>query len=336
MNADANTNTPWSVRFRRERERTWTELEALVERCERGGIGSVGPERLTRLPVLYRATLSSLGVARANVLDKGLLDYLESLVARAYLVVYAPRRSFGAVLWRYLAVEFPAAVRAIRWHAATAALLLVLGTAIAWAMVERDPEAFYLFIAPEMSQGRDPSATTASLRETLFGGGEHGLALVTFAIFLFVHNSSVGILTYGLGFVFGLPVVLLLFYNGMILGAMSALFHSRELGVEWWSWILPHGVTELTAIVLCGGAGLHIGHRVVFPGEHSRLHELAASGRRMAIVVAGAVGMLLLAGLVEGIFRQAITAVPVRYALAAVLACAWAVYFAAAGRGARA
>lgn len=327
----AAANTPWSVQFRRERQAAWIELEDLVSRAERSGLQSLGAEKMARLPVLYRAALSSLGVARASVLDQGLLQHLESLVARAYLVVYSPKRRFGEVLVPFLVHGFPGAVRSIRWHVLASGLLLLLGSAIAFAMVRADPEQYYLFVDSGMAAGRDPTASTEALRATLFSGRDDD-GLLAFATFLFTHNSSVGILTYGLGFVLGLPVALLLLYNGMMLGAMTALFHDRGLAVEWWSWILPHGVTELLAIVLCGAAGLAVGQQVVFPGVHARQHGLMLVGRRMGAVVAGSVAMLLLAGLIEGVFRQIVHSVPVRYTLAAVFALLWTAYLALSGR----
>ncbi len=322
---------PWSVQFRREREATWRELEGLVERAEKNQLDSLGAEALARLPVLYRATVSSLSVARASVLDTSLLEYLETLTARAYLIVYAPKRTLFEALAPFLGRGFPAAVRSIGWHVAVAAVLLLLGGALSFAMVRADAENYYLFVDASMAQGRDPTASTEELRETLFS--EHGDdGLMTFAMQLFTHNSGVGILTFGLGLLFGLPVVLLLVYNGMLIGAMTALFHERGLAIEWWSWILPHGVTELTAIVLCGAAGLAIGQRVVFPGRHARSHELAERGRAMGAVGAGAVLMLLLAGFVEGVFRQVVHDLSVRYGMAAGFGLAWLAYFVRAGR----
>lgn len=323
--------TLWSVQFRRERQAAWTELERLVARWESAGPTGLPAEQLARLPVLYRAAVSSLGVARSAVLDQGLRDYLEALVTRAYLVVYTPKRTLGEVLGQFVARSFPGAVWAIRWHVSTAIGVTVLGGVLAYAMVRADSANYYLFMGGDLAAGRVPTATTEELRATLFAGKEQQ-GLLTFVAFLFTHNSSVGIMTYGLGFALGLPVVLLLLYNGMILGAMSALFHEHGLAVEWWSWVLPHGVTELLAIVLCGAAGLAVGQAVVFPGAHSRLHALAATGRRMGAVVAGSVAMLLLAGFVEGVFRQVVQSVPVRYALASLFAGLWMAYFGLAGR----
>lgn len=323
----------WSVAFRRDREPGWRELETLVAQVERRGLRALAPRQLARLPVLYRAAASALSVARASVLDRNLLEYLESLVARAYIVVYAPKRGIVAVVLAHLGAGFPRAVRGIGWHLLGSALVLLLGAAVAFVLTSHDVELFYLFVDRGMAQGRDPMATTEELRATLFDGGDAGSGgLTLFASMLFAHNAGIGIMTFGLGFLAGVPVLLLLFVNGMILGAVAALFHRHGLAVEFWSWLLPHGITELLAIALCGAAGLGIADRLVFPGRFPRLHELATRGRAMGSVVAGAVAMLFLAGLVEGIFRQVVQSLPVRYLLAALLALAWTLYFTLAGR----
>lgn len=321
---------PWSVRFRRERRDAWVELERLVERVERKGIRSLRADELARLPVLYRAAVSALGVSRASVLDTGLRSFLEALVARAYLVVYAPKRGLSEVLVPFLTSGFPAAVRAIRWHVLASAGLLLLGGAIAFTMVRADLDCYYLFVDSGMAQGRTPTASVEDLRRSLFATG--GDDLLTFAAFLFTHNSSVGILTYSLGCALGVPVAILVLFNGLLLGAMTALFHERGLALEWWSWILPHGVTEMLAIVLCGAAGLAIAQTIVLPGRQSRIAGLAEVGRRVGGVVVGSVVMLLVAAMFEGVFRQIVQDVALRYVVAGAFAAAWCAYFVFAGR----
>ena len=78
-------------------------------------------DELQRLPILYRAALSSLSVARTIALDRNLLLYLESLALRAFLAVYGPRASPLEGLARVLRRELPAAVRSARWHILIAA-----------------------------------------------------------------------------------------------------------------------------------------------------------------------------------------------------------------------
>jgi uncharacterized membrane protein SpoIIM required for sporulation len=93
-----------------------------------------------------------------------------------------------------------------------------------------------------------------------------------------------------------------------------------------------HGVTELGAIVLCGAAGLMLGYAIAFPGAQSRLANLAKHGRRAAMVVMGAVFMLLLAGLLEGLGRQLITDTGTRLTIAGTTLLIWLGYYVTAGR----
>ena len=323
-----------SVEFRKERERVWLELEGLVEMAEKGGLRKLSADELARLPVLYRATVSSLSVAKSISLDNALLQYLEALTGRAYVCVYGTRNTVAESVLGFFTTHFPRAVRAYKGPILLAFIIMCLGVATAWVVVLGDLERFYTFVGPEYAQGRDPAASTESLREVLYDGGEQRSgALGTFAATLFSNNARVGILSFAFGFVAGIPSFFLMFLNGLILGAFSALYASRGLGMELWAWLLPHGVTELGAIILCGGAGLALGKSLVFPGEYSRVENLKRTGKEVVAIVMGAVVMLFIAGLIEGIFRQRVTDVGLRWTVATLTFTLWATYFTLAGRG---
>ena len=321
-----------SAAFRAEREASWRQLEALLWRLQRHGLAGLSAIDLARLPVLYRATLSSLSVARAISLDRNLLEYLETLSARAYLAVYGTRRHLGEAVWDFFARRFPRAVRNYRWHLALAGLLLALGTAAGWALTQADSERFYGFVGSAMAQGRGPTSSTESLRAVLYDREGAARMLKTFAMFLFSHNSQVGLLAFAIGAAGAIPAALLLFMNGLGMGAFAALYRSRGLSLDFWGWILPHGVTELTAVALCGAAGLVVGGALIFPGREERLAGLARRGREAGVLVLGAVAMFFVAGLIEGLFRQLVHSVPIRYSVAAVSAAVWIAYFRLAGR----
>ena len=80
-----------SHRFRQEREADWGRLDRLLAKVEKGSAASLSYEEMVALPGLYRSALSSLSVARAISLDRGVVDYLEDLCTRAYFFVYGPR-----------------------------------------------------------------------------------------------------------------------------------------------------------------------------------------------------------------------------------------------------
>jgi uncharacterized membrane protein SpoIIM required for sporulation len=321
-----------SAAFRAEREGSWRELERLVRKAERRGVRALAGAELSRLPLLYRATVSSLSVARAISLDQNVLGYLESLCARSYLLVYGTRRELREVVDEFFGRRFPAVLRKRRWYVALALSLLVAGIATGFALVTRDSERFYSFVPPAMAQGRGPTASTEALRDVLYTKDGVGHMLRTFAMFLFTNNAQVSLLAFALGFAGGAPSALLIYSNGLTMGVLAALYHGRGLSLELWAWLLPHGVTELLAVALCGAAGLLIGRALVFPGQRERLSALAEDGREAAVLVLGAVAMLFIAALVEGIFRQLVHSLVTRYSVAAAFALFWALYFSLAGR----
>jgi len=321
-----------SVQFRREREGTWHELETLVGAAESKGLASLSADQLARLPHLYRATLSSLSVARTISLDRALAVYLESLVGRAYFVVYGTRQRVRKAVAGFLFGTFPETVRRARWHILVATVIVIAGALAAYRLTSQDSDLYYSFVG-DMAGGRTPASSTEELRAGLYDTQSFGEALGTFAAQLFNNNARVGILAFALGFVAGIPTLVLLFYNGLVLGAFVALYTSRGLGVDVWGWLLPHGITELGAVFLCGGAGFKLAYALVFPGARPRLDNLRIHGREAAVIVAGAICMLFIAGLIEGIMRQTISDLYVRYAFASLTLVGWGWYFAACGRG---
>jgi uncharacterized membrane protein SpoIIM required for sporulation len=304
----------------------------MVAKLEAGGVEALTADELARLPSLYRNAASSLAVARAISLDQSLLDYLGALVARAYVAVYGNRRRAGEAIAEFFRVRFPRAVRSHVLFLAAAALCLALGIFTGWRLTIADAERYYSFVDESMAQGRTPSASTRELREALYAEDDPSSYLGAFASFLFTNNAKVGILCFALGFAAGVPVIFLLFTNGLMLGALAALYQSRGLGTDFWGWVLPHGITELGAVCLCGAAGMILGTSLVFPGPHTRLQNLAMRGRGASLLVVGAVAMLLVAGLIEGIFRQVVHDPAIRWSVAGITLAAWLLYFLLAGR----
>ncbi|MGM0574856.1 MAG: stage II sporulation protein M [Myxococcota bacterium] len=322
-----------SFEFRREREATWRELAELMDRVEDRGLRSLDDDELARLPELYRATLSSLAVARAISLDKNLVTWLEGLSARAYLAVYSTRRRFGATVVEFFTERFPRLVWGMRRGLLLSVVLLVVGTVVGLLMTLDDPARFHAFVDPAYAQDRGPESSREELRAVLYddqGGAAEMLS--AFASFLFTHNAKIGLLCFALGFAAGVPVMLLVFTNGLILGAFAAIHVDEGLGVDLWAWLLPHGVTELLAVCVCAAAGLAVGHAVVFPGPYRRLQNVARRGREAALVVVGAVALFFVAALIEGFFRQLVHSIPARLTLATVTAVFWAWYFLVLGR----
>ncbi|GGC33843.1 membrane protein [Novosphingobium marinum] len=321
-----------SDRFRLEREADWKRLESIVQKMEKGRLRKVSDEDLLALPVLYRTVASSLSIARETSLDAATLAYLEGLVQRAWFVVYGPRASLGSWLRKFLGGGLSASVRGIWPDLLVAFAVMVAGTVVGWLLVESDVEWYYALVPGGLADARVPGASADTLRETIFGNQEQA-GMGAFAAYLFSNNAQVSILAFALGFAFGVPSLLLLVQNLALLGAMLWLYSGAGLTLEFVGWLSVHGTTELFAILLAGGAGLHIGRSMAFPGERSILQAAAEAGRRSAQVMAGVILMLVIAAMLEGFARQLVDDTGGRLAIGGFMLLFWCAYFFAFGRG---
>lgn len=318
-------------RFRAAHEADWDRLDQLVSRLEKRSIASLSDDDLLVLPLLYRAALSSLSVARETSLDRGLITYLEQLSTRAYFQIYGVPSSAGRQLGNFVSRALPLAVQSLWRETLFALFLLVAGALVGYLLVSSDPSWFYGVIPRELAGGRDPSASIAALRETIYT--RHDDMLATFAAALFTHNSQMAIFAFALGFAFAVPTIILLVYNGMILGAMLAVFIPKGLGPGFTGWLMIHGTTELFAIVIAGAAGFRIGTAIAFPARDSRMEAAVRAGRSAATAMVGVVIMLAVAGLLEGIGRQTVIDDGMRYALGLAAFAGWLLYFYLPRRG---
>ena len=320
-----------ATRFRAAHEADWDRLDRLITCMEKRSIRALTDDDILALPLLYRTTLSSLAVARDTSLDRGLIVYLERLSTRAYFQIYGVQTSVWRQLGHFFARGWPEAVQSL-WRETLVCVLLTLASAVvAYLLVRSDPTWFYGIIPEGLADGRDPSASAESLRRTLYE--RHDDMLATFATYLFTHNSQIAIFAFALGFAFAVPTILLILYNGLMLGAFFAIFAAHGLAFNLAGWLAIHGTTELFAINIAGAAGMRIGTAIAFPGRDSRTEAAVRAGRPAAIAMAGTVVMLAVAGLLEGIGRQTIVDDLSRYLIGAAMLAGWLAYFYMPRRG---
>ena len=321
-----------SHEFRREREDGWRELDSLLGIVNSDGMKALSPGDLARLPLLYRSALSSLSVARSIALDRALVSYLEDLSLRAFLAIYARPMPIGANLLDFLLRSLPRAVRAIGAEFFATLAALAVGILSGFWLVNGDEGWFAVIVPAALAGGRGPSSSRQELLRILSAQPTPGGNLMLMATALFSNNTLVSLLTFGLGILGGIPSLLLTFGNGLILGAFFALHLHRDLLSQFTGWVSIHGVTELGAITLFGAAGLKLGLSVLFPGRQTRAAALAESGAVVGTVAAGGVLMLLVAAVLEGVFRQTIGDTNLRVSVAAGTLLFWTLYFTLAGR----
>jgi uncharacterized membrane protein SpoIIM required for sporulation len=323
-----------ATRFRQAHQADWERLDEIVTWIEKRSIRSLSDDDLLALPALYRTTLSSLSVARDTSLDRALITYLERLCTRAYFQIYGVQTPAWRQVTGFFARAWPDAVRNL-WRETFFCVALTFGAALlAWLLIRSDPSWFYSIIPKGLAGGRDPSASAEFLRSTLYSKDQKWLGV--FATFLFTHNSQIAIFAFALGFAFAVPTVLLILYNGLMLGAFYAVFEAKGLGPNVIGWLMIHGTTEIFAICISGAAGMRIGLAIAFPGRTSRMDSAVQAGRTAATAMIGCVIMLAVAGLLEGVGRQSVNGDTLRMLIGSAALIGWVAYFYAwPARGAR-
>ena len=263
----------------------------------------------------YRRSATELARVRAFSPDKRLADFIEQGVANAHFAVYRRKRPTVRSMLQGVIFGVPSAVQSLWKYHLVSFLILSISGAVAFIGVVYSPETFYLFVDRGLAGGRDPSASREYLAHTLGPQDTDVSTDMIFSTFLFTHNTRVAFMCFAWGVLLGIPTIYLLVKTGLMLGGFLGLFFSKGLGVEAVAWLGPHGVPEIGAIILAGGAGMALGHTWLNPGKLARKVAMKQVAIKACIVALGCVPLLIVAGVIEGSFRQSYASLELRYGL---------------------
>jgi uncharacterized membrane protein SpoIIM required for sporulation len=264
---------------------------------------------------LYRMCCEHLALAQARGFPANVIERLSIVTARAHQIVYR-RSEFGlARVVRVLTLTFPETVRANRYYVLTAAALLIL-PAVAIGVAT--------YLRPDLILSVVDSRTAAEF-EQMYGPAAKAIGHVRdsgddWSMFGFYIMNNIGIAfqCYVTGVLFGLGSVFFLFWNGVYMGAIAGYVTARGLGTTFFSFIVTHSAFEITAIALCGAAGLRVGRGILFPGRMTRMVSVQIAARDTSSIVFGSAVMLIIAAAFEAFWSSATWVAPsAKYACAA-------------------
>lgn len=240
----------------------------------------------------YQEATLHLSQARTTYRDPALTRRLSTVVAASQAAIHGARVVRLATARRFLADAFPAAVWTCRRQVLAAAVLF-WGTGITLALV--------FWLAPDRLDLVMPESYQEIYAEEDFVAYYSQDASAVFFSRVTTNNVQVSVLAYGLGALAVIPGAIVLFDNGAALGVVAGLFLQRgELWSVFLPYVLPHGLLELTAITVAGGAGFRVGWALFVPGDRRRSEALGEEGRRSITIIGGTALAFLVAGLVEG------------------------------------
>lgn len=280
----------------------WKALEATLAWLEMNPGGRLSLEEAARFHALYQRAADDLARVASFAAEGELQTYLGWLVSRAYAEIHETRQRARFRPWRWFTFEFPNTFRRHLRAFQLAALLTLIGGVFGAFAVQYDPEAKSVLM-PFDGLRMTPAQRVAEER------AEQGRQLTgkkgTFSAQLMTHNTQVALTTLALGMTFGFGTIVMLFYNGVILGAVALDYVAGGQTMFLLGWLLPHGVVEIPAILLGGQAGLVVAHALIGWGDRSSLSERLRYIAPDVATLAGGVAVLLVwAGLVEAFVSQ--------------------------------
>jgi uncharacterized membrane protein SpoIIM required for sporulation len=293
-----------------KRKQYWERLEQLLEQTQRRGIRSLDRGELRELGLLYRQAASDLAVLRADTSSVHFARYLNQLLARAHNTIYSGKKTSAVPILHFFRDTYPEVFRRNLPYSLLALALFIGGALAGSVLTLQDPDFQLKVLGPQMVE-------TIRRREMWTYPVVAMKPLASSAIM--TNNLGVAFTAFVAGITAGLGTLYMIVFNGLLMGVIGMACHLSGMSLQLWSFVAPHGVLELPAIVIAAGAGLRLASGLLFPGVLPRKESLTRAGREAVQLLLGCVPILFFAGLIEAFVSPTELAIPVKFLFAAAM-----------------
>jgi uncharacterized membrane protein SpoIIM required for sporulation len=297
-----------SARWVDRRKPYWDELETLVNACTGRGVAALTHTELRTLALLYRQTAADLSVAREDPASAPLSRYLNTLLGRAHNLIYSGQAPEARGIVHFYARVFPAVFRETLPYTLASLALFAGGMLAGVAIASTDP-GFERFL---LGGGMMDTIETGQM-------WTHSIVAIKplASSAIMTNNLSVSFAAFAGGILAGLGTVYMMVFNGILIGVIAVACHQAGMSLSLWSFVAPHGVLELPAIFIAGGAGLLLAKGLLAPGLLPRREALAESAALAVRLLLGVIPMLMVAGLIEGFVSPSDAPISTKFTIAA-------------------
>ncbi|OXM13652.1 stage II sporulation protein M [Paenibacillus herberti] len=313
--------------FIRRNKPSWAELEALLGLLGKRSARAEAAQ-LDRFGELYRTASAHLAYLQTHAPASEATVLLNDLVSRSHNQLHAGGTAGKSHPLRFMLYGFPMLIKMRMPFILLAGLLFGFGGLLGYLAISANPSVIHAVLPAGMADGVDPSRVNSDR-------GDINSAIMSAEIM--TNNIRVAVLAFLSGVTLGFFTLYLMVFNGLLIGALAAVFAQTGYTYTFWAYILPHGVIELLAIFIAGGAGFYMGYKFFVPGELPRGLVFVQSAKESALLLLGTIPLFVIAGLIEGYITPAVLPLWVKYAIAGLtlVACV-AYYLYGTSRGARA
>jgi uncharacterized membrane protein SpoIIM required for sporulation len=304
-----------------ENRATWDRLAELTARAKH-----LSGQEVRELSRLYQRTAGHLAYAQAHFADPDIRAALTQRVSGTAAVLYGARRHTWRTIGRFFSQTFPYVVWESRWFVLVSATALFLPAIVLGVWIDHSHAALNAVA---------PAAVREAYVNNDFASYYSSEPSAAFATQVYTNNVLVSFEAFAFGIAFCLPTLFVLFFNGANLGVAGGLFYAAHRSAEFWGLIAPHGLLELTSVVLAGAAGLRLGWAVIDPGDRLRSQALAEEGLSAVVLALGTVVTLAVSGMIEGFVTGSALPTTARVGIGLLVELSFVLWVVVRGRAAR-
>jgi uncharacterized membrane protein SpoIIM required for sporulation len=293
-----------------KRKPYWSKLETLLNQSAKSGLHSLSRSDLQELSLLYRQTAADLAAIREDPGSVHFARYVNQLLVRAHNTIYSGHRASPAAIFSFFWETYPATFRRNLNYFLLAVLIFAVAGVVGAVLTYQNPDFKVKLLGPQMVETID--------RHEMWTHSIVGIKPLASSAIM-TNNISVSFTTFALGITAGLGTIYMMAFNGLLIGVIGMACGLAGMSVQLWSFVAPHGVLELPAIFIAGGAGLRIAQGLLFPGLLARRESLARAGVEAVQLVLGTIPILIIAGVIEAFVSPTALPVPLKFSMAAAL-----------------
>lgn len=306
-----------STRWLEKRKPHWSKLELLLQQSAKGGLKSLSRSDLQELSLLYRQIAADLAALREDPGSVHFARYVNQLLVRAHNTIYSGRRGSPWAIFSFFLETYPATFRRNMNQVVLAFAIFAVSGVVGAVLTYQNPDFKVKLLGPHMVETID--------KHEMWTHSIVGIKPLASSAIM-TNNMSVGFTTFALGITGGLGTIYMMAFNGLLIGVIGVACWLSGMSLQLWSFVAPHGVLELPAIFIAGGAGFRVAQGLLFPGVLPRRDSLAKAGIEAVQLLVGTIPILIVAGLIEAFISPTALAVSLKFMIASALFVLLGVY----------
>ena len=293
------------VAFLKKNTEKWKHFEALLK--------APNSETADTIADLYVKVSNDLAYAQSNFPNSKTTQYLNDLAIKAHNTLYKNKRTDLHTLLRFWTYDVPEIFSRRQKELLVSFIVFAVAITIgATSSVLEDNFARnflgdrYINMTIENIENGDPLAVYKD---------EYAMNMF---LGITINNIRVSFIAFIAGLITSIGTGLILFNNGIMVGAFLQFFAKYTLLKEALLVVFIHGTLELSAIVIAGAAGFVIGNSFLFPGTYSRYEAFLKGAKEGMKMVIALVPIFVLAGFLES-FVTRYTETPIWLSLSIII-----------------